>query len=496
MAGPLDRRRFLLAWAAAFAHGCGPGPLPPQRAEPSPRGRAGVRSGKRTVVVIGGGLAGLAAAHELVARGYDTNVLEAQARVGGRILTIRAPFRDGQFVEAGATHVVADPALLSLFRELNVTIEQRARTRGLLQVRHFGGMRRVLPADAEPPPAHALAPHEQTLGEQGCLDKYFALAKSVDPKAQPPPALSALDAISGAEYLRRQGASAGFIAMVDGMIGVGERGVEGMSALALVHTWSAILREIDLGNGGGKVAGGSDRLTDALAARLGLRVIREARVLSLEQSRRGVRVAFERRGELSQLNGARAILAVPPGPLVQLALQPALSPEKTAALRSLALESVTRVWLQADRRFWRERGESGAVESDLAMGGVREETDGLPGIAGILGLYTTRAAARQLAAVDEATRLQRALAHVQALQPGMAEHLVAGASKAWDADPFARGAYAWFGPGQLTRFAGPLTRPEGRIHFAGDHCSHRPGFMHGALASAQRAVSEIEAAYA
>jgi len=34
------------------------------------------------------------------------------------------------------------------------------------------------------------------------------------------------------------------------------------------------------------------------------------------------------------------------------------------------------------------------------------------------------------------------------------------------------------------------------LHFAGDHGSHRPGFMHGALASAQRAVAEIAAVYA
>jgi len=457
MEAELDRRRFLMAWAAAFAHGCAPGPLAPQRAAPLGSELAGERRRTRTVIVIGGGLAGLAAAHDLVARGYDATVLEAQARVGGRILTVRAPFRDGQFVEAGATHVVADPALLALFRSVGVSIEQRARTRGLQQVRHFAGTRSVFPADAEPPPAHALDPQERALGEQGCLDKYFELARTFDPKLPPPPALAELDAISGAEFLRHQGASAGFIAHVDGMIGVGERGVEGMSALALVQTWASILHEIGLGSGGGKVAGGSDRLTDALAARLGQRVIREARVLSVEQIRRGVRVTFERRGARSQLNCARAILAVPPGVLAQLALAPALGAEKSAALRALRLESVTRVWLQADRRFWRERGESGSVQTDLPMGGVRDESDGLPGGAGILGLYATRAAAEQLARMSEAERLQRALAHAETLHPGMAQHVVACASKAWDSDPFARGAYAWFSPGQLTRFGTELT---------------------------------------
>ena len=35
-------------------------------------------------------------------------------------------------------------------------------------------------------------------------------------------------------------------------------------------------------------------------------------------------------------------------------------------------------------------------------------------------------------------------------------------------------------------------RAEGRIHFAGDHASSSPGWMEGALESAERVVREIE----
>jgi monoamine oxidase len=60
-----------------------------------------VRSPKK-VVVIGAGLAGLAAAHELMQAGHEVTVLEARMWPGGRVYTIRDSFADGLYAEAGA----------------------------------------------------------------------------------------------------------------------------------------------------------------------------------------------------------------------------------------------------------------------------------------------------------------------------------------------------------------------------------------------------------
>lgn len=59
----------------------------------------------RRIIVVGAGLAGLVAAHELVSAGNQVVVLDAQSRPGGRVYTLRDPFADGLYAEAGAARI-------------------------------------------------------------------------------------------------------------------------------------------------------------------------------------------------------------------------------------------------------------------------------------------------------------------------------------------------------------------------------------------------------
>src|SRR5882672_7323855 len=75
------------------------------------------------VVVIGAGLAGLRAADLLHKAGTPVIVLEARARSGGRVLTVRAPFDDGLHAEAGPTRFAgAHEAVLRAARSYNLPL--------------------------------------------------------------------------------------------------------------------------------------------------------------------------------------------------------------------------------------------------------------------------------------------------------------------------------------------------------------------------------------
>jgi monoamine oxidase len=448
----------------------------------------------RRVVVVGAGLAGLVVACELVRAGHEVLVLEAQGRPGGRILTVRTPFPEGLYVEAGATHVVPDPDLLAVLDRAGVEVAPRPRgPAGLATIALVAGARHRVAPDQDGPIAHVLPPEEVALGERGRRAKYLGIPDGIDPRsAWPPPELARFDRMTVGEMLRERGASPAWIASF-AENGYGE-GVDTVSAAFVLREMACIDREIALGRGGGRVVGGSDRLPRALAAELGDRIVYRAVVKHVAHAADRARVVFERAGATESIEAGRVVLAAPQGALRDVGFTPPLAPLKQRAFAEVPTTSVTRIWAQLRSRPWLERGEAGTADTDLELGRLRDETEGRPGDGAVLGAYLSGAAARRLAARPERERIDALLDHAERVHPGARAAFVTGASHAWDADPFARGGYAWFRPGQLTELAPALGSPEGVLHFAGDHTSYRPGFMHGAVASARRVVGEVEAA--
>lgn len=446
------------------------------------------------IVIVGAGLSGLVVAYRLMQRGCDVLVIEATARAGGRIRTIRG-WPDDLHVEAGATHVVPDPSLLALMSELGVALGERAPRPHLASVVYQGGERRVYRDGDEPPSARDYTPRERELGFAGRLREYFAVP--IDPQMLRSMQWSAdaarLDRATCADYLRGQGASAAAIADVDEMMPIGD-GVESISALEVARVLAAIAGERSLASPpdrNGRIAGGSDALPLALAQKLGDRIAYGTELVHIDRLASPLGLVVRDRSGQHRIDAARVVLTMPLPVLRAISVAPAWSPLKARAIAELGMTSVTRIWVASDRRYWRDAGESGTADSDLPTGRIRDETDLSPGTAGVLGIYATAAAARRLAAETAASRVAELSRDIALVHPAVAGHLVRGDSVAWDAEPFARGAYAAFRPGQLTELAPAAASPEGAIHFAGCGTSYRPGFMHGALASAARVLAEI-----
>jgi len=76
------------------------------------------------VLILGAGMAGLVAGHELSKLGHDVTILEARTRPGGRVHTLREPFSDGLYAEAGAARIPDNHDLtLKYVKEFSLPLE-------------------------------------------------------------------------------------------------------------------------------------------------------------------------------------------------------------------------------------------------------------------------------------------------------------------------------------------------------------------------------------
>jgi monoamine oxidase len=175
-------------------------------------------SGKpKRVVVVGAGIAGLVAAYELMNRGHEVHVLEARLRPGGRVYTLRDPFADGLYAEAGAVDVGDGySVLMGYIREFNLPLDDLRKNPK--QVVFTRGKRYVVPTGQEPEWPQDLQPEERKLGQAGLWKKYVASALSEigDPSSTGWPNASALkyDRMSFDEYALSRGASKGALQLL------------------------------------------------------------------------------------------------------------------------------------------------------------------------------------------------------------------------------------------------------------------------------------------
>jgi len=112
----------------------------------------------------------------------------------------------------------------------------------------------------------------------------------------------------------------------------------------------------------------------------------------------------------------------------------------------------------------------------------------------LLASYMWGQDALRWGSLDEESRIEQALDDVERIHPWIREEFEVGASHAWYNDPWAGGAFALFDPGQQTALQAAVVAPEGRVLFAGEHCSLYHAWIQGALESGIRAAREIHRA--
>ena len=436
------------------------------------------------VVVIGGGLAGLAAARRLREAGLSVAILEGRPRLGGRALTVHEPGLEGP-IELGCEFIHGAPtATLELLRAAGKAF-----------------------VDASDVHLHATGGGD--LQERPDVwERVNRLTDRLDAHRDPDRSfadfIAAQMGSTNAETARRA------LGFVEGFHAADPR-LAGERAMALAFA-SGDSAEDGIGEVQNfRPLGGYAPLVEALATSASGSEIFLGEVVKQIRWRAG---AVEVRstspdGRLRRTTAARvavvalpiSVLKAPADAAAGISFTPALS-EKQAALAAVHMGSALRISFRFRERFWERL-------SAKPIGFMHAAASGGPPVAfptwwttapvrsEILVAWQGGPLAAELARRGEGEMVEsalRTLSFILGLSVSeIRSRLVSFHWHDWDADPFSLGAYSYVGVGGQDA-AESLSAPvESTLFFAGEAtCSgHARGTAHGALASGERAAGEV-----
>ncbi len=418
------------------------------------------------MIVIGAGVAGLAAAATLADAGVGTLILEARNRIGGRVHThhergFEAP------IELGAefVHGMVEPTLTM------------AAAAGLTLVEITG--EHVVANGREPAPAEGFFDHLSRvlhgLDVHRTPDRSFlAFLDALEPRATPEERAAALGYVQG------------FDAADPGR--VGERWLAASEAASAADHFDRQFRFV----------GGYDALPAWLASRIGRDALRLSTPVERVIWRRGHAVVHAGTQEFA----ARAVICtVPLGVLnaESIAFDPELEYDR---MIGLATGNAVRVVFRFREIFWEANEPAVSFfhgRTPLFPVWWTAHPLRAPLLTGWTGGPPAEPLVGRTAGEVADCALESLARHLGMSRAALDAEVVAYWSHDWARDPYALGAYSYGGVGGLDsarRLAEPV---DGTLFFAGEatESTGRSGTVHGAIMTGQRAALEaIRAAQA
>jgi len=415
-----------------------------------------------TVICIGAGLAGMAAAYKLKQAGYKVIVLESRNRVGGRVFSHQVTNRlvielGGEWI--GNSHTRMQELCSRFGLEL---VNNQLETHLVYKGDYFPAGKWDYSASWKKKWKEMIAGYSQ-LGDEDKqqLDKYDWWRYLVN------------NGCEGRDLEIRE--------LLDSTdFGESIRHVSAFAALA-EYAESSEKNEMDL-----KIKGGNQMLAEKFADAIGREsILLQHTVIKIDQKEK-VTVSCSN-GKV--FTADRMICTLPTFALSKIQWQPGLPPEKTNAINELQYARINKHAVVFKERFWKD--EAFDLISDETPHYFYHATKGQPGTEGVLISYTI---GDKAAVMANGSNVANASAIAQTLAPcfGNIQPLIRQqVNYYWGTDAISQGAYALFGINQWFRLRSVLAKPFLHTHFAGEHLADWQGFMEGAVNTGEDAAGQI-----
>jgi monoamine oxidase len=496
----ISRRQFLLgagATGATLALGTITGfPLRVADAKPLPS--------SLSVGIVGAGLAGLACADTLKTRGVRASVYEAADRAGGRCWSLRDVF-PGQVAERGGELIDnLHKTMLGYAKRFRLVLEDDHNQPGEIFY-HFSGQRYSESA---------------IMGEFRDFVSVMRhdlnrLSREVTASSYTPDDVI-LDRTNLLAYLEGQNgvgvpagplAKAAIIAAYEGEYGLAAHEQSCLTFLLFIHAdrRSQFTPFGVFSDERYHVVDGNDLIVEGLTRELPGHITYDSRLVRVRRLSDGrIELTFQQGSRTVTFAHDAAVLAIPFTILreVELDASLAIPSNQLTAIRELGYGTNAKMMIGFSSRPWRALGSNGTAYTNLANVQTTWETNPSRGTVtrGVLTDFSSGARGAELNPNAVQTEAQRFLTDLNQIFPGTlgAATRVNGQYLAhlehWPSNPFMKGSYTCYRPGQFTTMAGLEGIPAGNLFFAGEHTNsfyEWQGFMEGAALSGIAAAQSI-----
>ncbi len=463
----------------------------------------------KNIIVIGAGMSGLVTASLLKQAGHSVTILEANSIVGGRVKTVREPFSDGLYAEAGAMRIPSSHKLVQEYikkfnlqtnKFIDSTDDDYILVNGVkVRNREYKHNPDILKYPVSENEKGKTAEDLFNMTVQPIIDFVNG-----NPDMNWPMLLAKYDKYSVLEFLKENP----YNPLSDGaieMIGVllDEEEIMMTSFIESIRDQT----DINPNNEYHEIQGGNDCLPKAFVSELNENIIYQARVYKLEQDMESVTVSYYQyqdvdnkiQKEEKSITGDIAIVTIPFSALRFVELKPleSFSHEKLKVIRELHYDTSTKILLEFKSRFWeKDNLRGGNTVTDLPIRFTYYPSHGIgePGSAVLLASYTWGDDALRWDSLSEENCIYYALKNLEAIHGEQVyKEFVKGICHSWLKDEYTLGAFALFEPQQQTMLYPFIAQPEGRVHFAGEHTTLKHAWIEGAIQSGIRVAYEVNA---
>lgn len=463
-----NRRDFLIATGACLGSmllaGCGKGN---DKEAATGSGSGSGSAGK--IVVIGAGMAGLAAAKKLRDAGKEVVVLEARDRIGGRLYT--SPKWSDAKADLGASWIHGDGAdnpVANLARQIGARLGQTSFDNG----ETFDTNGTLLGTDGE----------AQIDSLRASLKAALANAQNADAD------LSVQEAArNGMNYASRSATDRN---RIDFLVNTTIEHEYSGEATRLSTYWYD--SDLDYSGNESLFLDGYQVLTNYLAQGLDIRLGQVVKAVSYSAAS-GVIVTTSQ----GEFTAPRVIITLPLGVLQSgaVSFSPALPSDKQTAIAKLGMGVLNKCYLRFPQAFWDTSVDWINYIPDGAKHGQWAEWINFSRASGqpILLGFNAAAFGREIESWTDTQIVNSAMATLRTMYGNTIPEPTDWLITRWNSDPYARGSYSYNALGSTPEMRPNLAKSvSGRLFFAGEATDHQYSqTVHGAYQSGLRAAGEI-----